>query len=97
MDGLSDFFCDVCENAHDYKTSSGLNQHQQTLSHKRRLDSVFAAAEKAAKIGAVEEVLCELCNNGHNYKSLEALNKHNKTALHKKRLDPEVARNQDKV
>ena len=54
------------------------------------LDPVFAAAEKAATIGAVE-VFCELCNTGHNYKSLKALNKHNKSASHKKRLDPGFA------
>ena len=87
MDGLSDFTCDCKGTLRDFKNFTGLQRHTNTLCHKRRL---VAAAEKAAKIGAVE-VLCELCNTGHNYKSQQALNQHNKSALHKKRLNPELA------
>jgi len=90
MDGLSDFTCDCKGTLRDFKNFTGLQRHTNTLCHKRRLDPVFAAAEKAAKIGA-DEVLCELCNTGHNYKSQQALNQHNKSARHKKRLNPELA------
>ena len=85
------FFCEVCGNEHDYKTRHHLNQHKKSLSHKRKLDLEFAAAEKDAKVDTPEVLLCGLCNTGHNYKTVQDLNRHNKSASHKKRLDPEVA------
>ena len=43
------FCCDVCCNGHDYKTSQNLKKHENSSSHKRKLDPEFAASEEAEK------------------------------------------------
>jgi len=52
-----EFFCSVCDDGHDFKTLKRLNEHKKTASHKRKVDTEFAAAEeaeKAAKKAAAE-------------------------------------------
>jgi hypothetical protein len=44
-----EFFCSVCNNGRDYKTIQNLNEHKKTASHKRKVDSDFAAFEEAEK------------------------------------------------
>ena len=44
-----EFFCSVCNKCHDFKTLKRLNEHKKTASHKRKVDSEFAAAEEAEK------------------------------------------------
>ena len=95
-----EFFCSICNNGHDYKTTQGLNKHKNAASHKRKVDAEFAAAEeakkeagKAAKKAEVstDEFFCSVCGNGHDYKTLQKLKYHEKTASHKRKLDPKLA------
>ena len=86
-----EFFCSVCDDGHDFKTLKRLNEHKKTASHKRKVDTEFAAAEEAEKAAKKNEFFCSVCGNGHDFKTLQNLNKHEKTASHKRKLDPEFA------
>ncbi len=79
-----EFFCSVCNNGRDYKTIQNLNEHKKTASHKRKVDSDFAAVEEAEKeaekAAKKDEFICSVCGNGHDYKTLQKLKYHEKTA-----------------
>ncbi len=44
-----EFRCERCNPDHDFKTEYKLKRHKDTLSHKRKVDPEFAAAEEAEK------------------------------------------------
>jgi L-lactate utilization protein LutC len=45
----AEFKCERCKPGHDFKNKHNLKKHQQSLSHKRKFDPEFAAAEEAEK------------------------------------------------
>ena len=61
------FKCNCCANC-DFKTASKLNRHENTLSHKRKVDPQFALAEEAEKAAA---------------KAAKKLSRHENTPSHK--------------
>ena len=65
------FKCNCCNANHDFKTAAKLSRHENTPSHKRKVDPEFAAVEEAEKTAT---------------KAANKLSRHENTPSHKRKF-----------
>jgi hypothetical protein len=96
--------CGVCGDGHEYATVRDLRQHENSVVHKRRLDSAPAAAEDAEEVARkrardeekarerdrLTNFFCGICGDGHDFGTIQNLQLHVKTVEHE-RAAAEVA------
>ena len=93
-----EYKCERCNPVHDFKTAKKLSRHENTPSHKRKIDAEFAAAEEvekaaAKKIRNEKQIAIKAGAKETERKAgeKETARKAGATASQKRKIDPEFA------